>query len=207
VVRFPAVTRDSSKLSKPDLGHIQPPIQCAPLISFSRGEAAAAWSLSLPRIRMSWVITPVHHTPSCRSTGTPASLLIFYTYASQAASSVFDQNPVCAVHLPHAYRTSYLPLFVMLMTTSKGTNYDPNIKNRKCLRAHHSDWLVPCFPTSDSGVNKKKSCLRPSFVEQYFRISTSARISDSVYNTLHEVHVPIRNSAPLCGRLLFPLSI
>jgi len=36
------VKRDSSKLSKPDLGHKQHPIQRALGISFSRGEAAAA---------------------------------------------------------------------------------------------------------------------------------------------------------------------
>lgn len=74
-----------------------------------------------------------------------------------ATSSVFDQNPVCTVHSP--VRPAHLILlhFVMLMTSPKGTKCDPNIKNHECLRARHSDWLVPCFPTSDSGVNKKKN--------------------------------------------------
>jgi len=98
--------------------------------------------------------SPPYALMSC--TGTPAPLPIIYIYASQAASSVFDQIPVRTVHLPCASRTSYPLLFVMLMTSSKGTNCYPNTKNRKCLRARHSDWLVPCFATSDSGVNKKK---------------------------------------------------
>jgi len=150
---------------------------------------------------MSWVTTPVPHTPSCRAQEH------LHLYLSSIPTSTKQLQPF-STKFPYALSTSPVrpAHLVMLMTSSKGTNCDPNIKNRKCLRARHSDWLVPCFPTSDSGVNKKKMCLRPSFVEQYFRISTSARISDSVYNTLHGVHVPIRNSAPLCGRLLFPLS-
>jgi hypothetical protein len=160
MVRFPAVKRDSSKLFKPDLNHKQPPIQRELEISFSRGEAAAAWSLSLPsnvgdKNEVSYNSSPPYALMLC--TGTPAPLPIIYTYASHATSSVFDQIPVCTVHLPCASRTSYPPLFVMLMTSSKGTNCDPNIKNRKCLRARHSDWLVSRFPTSDSGVNKKKN--------------------------------------------------
>lgn len=102
VVRFPAVKRDSSRLSKPDLGHKQPSIQWVPGISFSRGEATAAWSLSLPsnaedKNELSYNSSPPYALMSF--TGTPAALPIIYTYASQQASSIFDQIPVCTVHL------------------------------------------------------------------------------------------------------------
>jgi len=111
----------------------------------------------MPRIRMRWVIPPVPIRPHVihRNIWT-----FTYNLHPRLPSSFFCFRPNacmhCTVHLPCSARTSYPPLFVMLTTSSKGTNYDPNIKNCKCLRARHSDWLVPCSPTSDYGVNNKK---------------------------------------------------
>ena len=156
----------------------------------------------MPRTRTSWVITPVPHTPSWRaqehlhlylpSPPTPAKQLLPF-------STCMHYPPILSV--PHVLSAFICHRNDIIERYKLWSWY----KEPQVFRSTPQRLAASMFSNARLCVNKKKkACLRPSFVEQYFRISTSARISDSVYNTLHGVHVPIRNSAPLYGRLLFP---